>query len=342
MAAGVQTTANTTGLWSDLTLLAPIVWVEGARIAVEELQPVMDLYDVDPLNEFNRDYSSIAESGFGNVVTEGADYQAGFNNQGDNLSLTVVKRGAMFTITEDLVDGNKYREIRIGMQDLGGRLFRSRARDATHVGFTFAFSSSYVDADGRTVTSTAIAKGSEATFADTHTMGDASTFDNNLADTPIAEASLRNLEDLTVDFADENGNLVSWGLGGKVLVTGMDVGMQHAGLRLTNQAWQYQNSNRDINPFADQRAHGGAFTHLPLFFLSTTAAGGRDTTKEKYYFILDRAKAKNSMIFGNHTNPTPMGPYRDIYNAGHLWQSKTRYDIGILYAHHGAGCPATS
>lgn len=342
MAAGLQTTSNNASIWSDLTRLAPMVWVEGARVAVEELQPVMDLYDVDTLNEFNREYSSIAESGFGAVITDGADYQAGTNNQGDNLLLTVVKRGSMFSITEDLVDGNKYREIRLGLEDLGGRLFRSRARDATHVGFTFAFSSSYTDADGRTVTSTAIAKGSEPIFDDTHTMADGSTFDNELADTPISESALRNLEDLTVDFVDENGQLVSWGLGGKVLVTGLDVGMQHAGLRLTVQPWQYQNSNRDINPFSDQRAHGGAYSHLPLFYLSTTAVGARDTTKDKYYFVLDRTRAKRCMIFANHTNPTPMGPFRDIYNAGHLWQSKTRYDLGVLYAHHGAGCPATT
>src|SRR3990167_7095112 len=158
MAAGAITTANTTNVWADLTKLSPMVWVEGARVAVEEIQPIMDLYDVDPLDEFNKDYGSIADSGFGHVIDEGADYQADFNNQGDTLSLSVIKRGAMFTITEDLVDGNKYREIRIGMQDLGGRLFSSRARDDTHVGFTFAFSSSYTDADGRTVTSTAIAK----------------------------------------------------------------------------------------------------------------------------------------------------------------------------------------
>lgn len=342
MPAGVQTTANTAAVWTDLVKLAPMVWVEGARVAVEEIQPIMDLYDVDPLDEFNRDYGSIADSGFGNVIDEGADYQATFNNQGDTLSLTVVKRGSMFTITEDLVDGNKYREIRIGMTSLGGRLFRSRARDATHVGFTFAFSASYTDADGRTVTSTAIAKGTEPIFDDTHTMADGSNSDNELADTAIGEVGMRNLEDLTVDFLDENGNLVSWGLGGKVLATSMDVGMQHAGLRLSSQPWQYQNTNRDINPFSDARAHGGSYTHLPLLYLATNASGGRDSTKDKYYFALDREISGNCMIFGNHTNPTPMGPFRDIYNAGHLWQSKTRYDLGVAYAHHGAGCPATT
>ena len=341
MSAGSQTFSNTTDIWNDLVKLSPMVWVEGARAAVEMIQPVMDLYDVDPLDEFNRDYGNIAMSGFGHVIDEGADYIARFNNQGDTLSLTAIKRGDMFTITEDLVDGNKYREIRLGMEDLGGSLYRTRARDATHNGFTFAFSTSYTDMDGRTNTNS-LAKGSEAVFADTHTMGDGSTFDNNQADTVIGETGLRNLEDLTVSFLDENGIPVTWGLGGKVLVTSIDTGMQHAALRLTTQPWNYQNTNRDINPFSDARAYGGAYTHLPLHYLATTATGAVDSTKYKYYYIVDRSLSKRCMIFGDHTNPSPMGPFRDIYNAGQLWQSKTRYDIGTLYAQHAAGCPAST
>lgn len=341
MPAGAITSANTAAVWNDLVKLSPMVWVEGARQALEDVQPIMDLYDSDPMDEFNRDYGSISVSGFGHSLAEGADYIARLNNQGGTLSLTAVKRGDMFTITEDLVDGNKYREIRLGMEDLGGSLFRTRARDATHVGFTFSFSSSFTDMDGNTI-SNGIVKGSEAIFADTHALADGSNLDNNLADTAIGEVGLRNLEDLTVDFADQNGLPVSWGLGGKVLATSLDVGMMHAALRLTTQDWQYQNSNRDINPFSDARARGGAYTHLPLFFHSTTATGARDSTKDKYYYVVDRKWASRCMIFGDHTNPTPMGPFRDIYNAGQLWQSKTRYDIGVLYPHHAAGCPATT
>ncbi len=341
MAAGLPTFANTTQIWNDLVKLSPMVWVEGARVAVEEIQPVMDLYDVDPLDEFNRDYGSIASSGFGHVIDEGADYITRFNNQGKTLSLSVIKRGDMFTITEDLVDGNKYREIRIGMEDLGGSLYRTRARDATQVGFTFSGSSSYTDMDGRTVNN-GVAKGSEAIFSSSHATADGSTFSNLQSDSTIGETNLRNLEDLTISFLDENGIPVTWGLGGKVLITSVDTGMQHAGLRLSTQEWNYNSGQRDINPFSDARAFGGAYTHLQLWYHSTTATGARDSTKDKYYYIVDRKISKRCMIFGDHTNPSPMGPFRDIYNAGQLWQSKTRYDIGNLYAHHAAQCPATT
>ena len=341
MAAGAQTTSNSTAVWTDLTKLSPMVWVDGARVAVEEIQPVMDLYDVDQLDQFNRDYGTIADSGFGHVIDEGADYITRTNNQGDTLSLTCLKRGDAASITEDLIDGNKYREIQSRLYNLGGSLFRQRCRDATHVAFTFGTSTSYTDADGNTITN-AVAKGSEAVFADTHTMADASTFDNLLADAAIGETTLRNLEDLTTDFKDENGHTVTWGLGGKVLLHSTDAGMGIAGLRLTTQEWNYNSASRDINPFSNAQMHGGAYTRVVLQFLASDAEGKRNSSKDKYYFILDRRYAKNLLVFGSYMQPFPMGPFRDIYNGGQLWQSKSYYDLGCVAAHFGAGCPATT
>lgn len=336
MSAGAITSANTTVVLSDLTKLSPMIWMQGAQVAIQqELQPVLDIYGSDTLDQFNRDYSYFAKSGFGSKVDEGADYPSFTNNQGDSLSLTVVKRGAAFTITEDLIDGNKYREIRLGMNDLGERLFRTMARDATHGAFTFGFSSSYTDADGKTVTN-AVAKGSEAVFADTHTMADGSTFDNNLADVAIGEANLRSLQDLTTGFIDENGQKVVWGHGQKILVTSDDAGMQHAATRLTMQDWNFSSTNRDMNVFK------GVFRHVTLHYVNTLASGAIDTTKDKYYYILDQALCNDSMVFGIHTRPVPAGPFEDMFNGGMMWRSKTRYDLGTIYAHLGSACPATS
>lgn len=336
MPAGTITGANTAAVWNDLVKLSPMVWLEGARVAVRDVQPVMDLYDNDQLDEFNRDYGSIASSGFGKVITENSDYQVRNNNQGDTLSATVVKRGDAFTITEDLIDGKKYREIKLGMEDLGGSLFRTRARDATHVGYTFGGSSSYTDAEGNTI-SNGVAKGSEPVFDDTHTMATGATYDNELADTALGESSLRSLQDLTTEFVDENGYRVPWGKSAeKVLITSDDVANSHTAQRLTTQEWNLASGNRDENMFR------GQYRHLPLFYLNTTASGGIDSTKDKYYFIVDVALSRRLSIFSDHTKPTPRGPFEDMFNGGMLWRSKTRYDIGNQAAHVGAGCFATS
>jgi len=332
MPAGSQTGFNSAAVWNDLVKLSPMVWMQGAQSALSAVQPVMDLYETDQLDQFNRDYSYIADSGFGKVIAEGADYSTRVINQGDTLSLTAVKRGDAATITEDLVDGNKYREIGKKLTNLGAALFRKRALDATQVGFTFSFSTSYTDAEGNTVT-IGPSKNGEALYADVHTMGDGSTFDNlQNTPSPLGESTLRTMQALTVDFLDENGLPVTlWGTSGDlVLWTGSDTSMDHAAYRLCTQDWNYQSQNRDISTFK------GVFRHVKLAYLPTMATGARDATKTKYYGILDMALMKDGALFANHTSPTPDGPFTDIYNGGMLWRSKTRYDIGFIYAHVGA------
>jgi len=312
------------------------VWLEGARVALQEVRPVLDLYDNDSLDQFNRDYGAIASSGFGKHLVEGQDYQVRVNNQEDTLSLTAVKRGDAFTITEDLVDGNKYREIKLGMEDLGGALFRTRARDATHVGFTFGLSSSYTDSEGYSITN-AIAKGSEPIFDDTHTMATGATADNELADTALGETAVRNLQDLTTGFIDENGLRLPWGSRGtKYLVHTNDVPNTHQAMKLTEQEFNLASASRDLNLFK------GQYQRVPLFYLNTTATGAVDSTKDKYYFILDSNYMQQKAILGIHTQPTPRGPFEDTWNGGMVWRSKTRYDIGFQAYYVGAGCPATT
>jgi len=300
------------------------------------VRPILDVFETDQLDEFNKDYGAIASSGFGKHLVEGQDYQVRTNNQEDTLSLTVVKRGDAFTETEDLIDGKKYKEMQLGMEDLGGSLFRTRARDATHVLCTFGFSSSFTDAEGYTITN-AVAKGSEPIFDDTHTMATGATADNELADTALGETALRNLQDLTTGFIDENGIRIPWGkMGVKYLVHTDDVPNTHQAIKLTDQEWNLASGSRDMNIFR------GQYQRLPLHYLNTTATGAVDTAKDKYYFILDGFYMKRKAMLGLHTPPTPRGPFEDDWNGGMLWRSKTRYDIGVQAYYVGAGCPATT
>ncbi len=334
MPAGSPTNMNTAAIWNDLVKLSPMVWLEGAKVELPLLRAVMDLYDNDQLDQFNRDYSSIADSGFGKRLAEGADYITRTNNQADTLSLSALKRGDARTITEDLVDGNKYREIRNELIGLGGSLFRTMARDGTHVGYTFGFSSSFTDSEGGTI-SNGIAKGAEPIYDDTHTMANGATYDNELADTALGETALRSLQDLTTSFLDENGFRVSWGRS-KVLITTDDVPNVHQAIKLTEQDFNLASAQRDINIFR------GQYTHVRLFYLNTTATGVIDSTKDKYYFINDTSLNKKLAIYGIHTRPTPRGPFEDSFNGGMLWRSKARYDIGVQAAQLGAASPATT
>ena len=54
-----------------------------------------------------------------------------------------------------------------------------------------------------------------------------------------------------------------------------------------------------------------------LFYLNTTAIGAVDTTKDKYYFIIDRKLMGRLAIFANHTKPTPDGPFDQAITFKH-------------------------
>lgn len=327
------TVTNTTIQWNDLVKLSPMVWAQGAQVAMEEVRQVMDLFDEEQLDQFYRDYSYIARSGFSNKIDEAADYPLLNNNQGDTMSMQVRKRGKAFTITEDLMDGNKYRDIRLGLEDLGGTLFRGMALDETHQLLTFAFSTSYTDRDGKSV-NLGVAKGSsEAIFAATHTMTAGNAWANTIA-TALNEPDLRTAEDQTVSFTDQNGIPVSWlTVSSGILVTTTDRTNVHASMRLVSplQEWQQDTGNRNINVFK------GMYRHVPFHYGATTASGVRDSTKTKYWAIYDERYLKDAALYANFMRPTPRGPFEDHHNGGMLWRSKAWYDIGILYAHIGVG-----
>lgn len=327
----MPTIANTAVTWSDLVKLSPMLWFKGASVEMANIQTGMDVFQLERMDQFNRDFSVVARSGFSTKIPEGGDYPEYLTNQGDTLSLTVVKRGKAFTITEDLIDGNKYRDIRLGMEELGTTIIRGIGLDQGHFLLTFPFSSSYTDRDGRTV-SNGVAKGSEALFADTHTMASGDTFDNLLGAVPLNEPYLRAGEDLTVDFYDENGYPVA--VTTDLLCTTRDHTNKHMAMRLFSPLQQYQQdaAERNINVYKTQ------YTHVELFYGATLASGKTDTTnKGKYWAAYSSSLMKDAAIYGLHTAPTPAGPFEDPYNGGMLWRSKARYDIGIGYAQVGFG-----
>lgn len=332
----MPTAANTTVTWNDLVKLSPMMWFKGASAEMDEIQSGMDLFALEEMNEFNKDFSVIARSGFSRKVPEGGDYPEYLQNQGDTLSMSVLKRGNAFTITEDLVDGNKYRDIRLGMEDLGASIFRGIGLDQAHFLLSFSFSSSFTDRDGKTVNN-GIAKGAEALFANTHTMADGSTFDNLVGAVPLNEPNLRTGEDLAVDFLDENGFAVSFK--GDILVTTRDRTNNHMATRLFSamQEFQQDAAERNINVYKNQ------YRHVSLFYAATLASGRPDTTnKGKYWAGYSSRLLQDGAIYALHTAPKPAGPFEDPHNGGMLWRSKARYDIGIGYAQLGFGSNSTT
>lgn len=327
----MPTAANTSVTWSDLVKLSPMMWFQGASVEMEDIQPGMDIWQLESMDQYNRDFSVVARSGFSSKIPEGGDYPEYLTNQGDTLSMSVLKRGSSFTITEDLLDGNKYREIKLGMEDLGATIIRGIGLDQHHFLLSFAFSSTFTDRDGKTV-SNGIAKGAEALFANTHTMANGGTFDNLLGALPMNEPNVRAGEDLTVDYIDENGFPVS--VRTDILAHGRDYTNRHMAERLfsTQQQFQQDSVERNINVYK------GAYRPVQLFYAATLASGLTDTSnKGKFWAGYSSKLMKDAAIYALHTSPTPAGPFEDPYNGGMLWRSKARYDLGIGFAQVGFG-----
>ena len=327
---------NSTSQWVALTQLSPIVWRKAAVMKMAQINPVVDLWDEDVVDQFNRDYSVVAASGFSSVISEGENYPTLLNSKGDTMTLSVRKYGKSFSMTEDLVDGNKYREIEIGMGDLANVIVRGLGLDLTHFLLTFAFSTSYTDRQGNTVTNGIARASTEAVFANTHTMDDGSTYDNLNGTLPLNEANLRTGLNLTPSFLDENGQKASWGMGQKVLCTTDDQPNVQNATRLTTQEFALNDANRDINTYR------GLFRHVVLHYGQTSAAGAIDTTVGKYWSVLDMDSMKQNAILATHTRPTLAEPGKDIHNRSVVWTSKARYDLGILASGVGFASNATT
>jgi len=330
----MPTIANTTVTWNDLVQLSPLLWFQGASVEMEDIQPGMDIWQLEAMDQYNRDFSVVARSGFSNKIGEGADYPDYLTNQGDTLSMSVLKRGKSFTITEDLLDGNKYREIRLGMEELGATIIRGIGLDQHHFLLTFPFSSTYNDRDGAPVLN-GVAKGSEAVFADTHTMENGSTWDNLLGAVPLNEPNVRAGEDLTVNITDENGFPVS--VRTDILAHARDFTNRHMAERLFSPMQQFQQdaAERNINVYK------GAYRPIQLFYGATLASGASDTVnKGKYWAAYSSKLMRDAALYALHTSPVPAGPFEDPYNGGMLWRSKARYDLGIGFAQIGFASPS--
>lgn len=327
----MPTIANTTVTWNDLVKLSPMLWFQGASVEMEDIQPGMDIWQLESMNEFNKDFSVVARSGFSSKIPEGGDYPDYLTNQGDTLSMSVLKRGKSFTITEDLLDGNKYRDIRLGMEELGATSIRGIGLDQHHFLLAFPFSSTFNDRDGQAVTN-GVAKGAEALFAATHTMENGGTWGNLVGALPLNEPNLRAGEDLTVDYTDENGYPCS--VRTDILTITRDHTNRHMSERLFSAQQQFQQdaAERNINVYK------GAYRTVPLFYAATLASGLTDTTnKGKFWAAYSSKLMKDGAIYALHTSPTPAGPFEDPYNGGMLWRSKSRYDMGIGFAQVGFG-----
>lgn len=307
----------TTGQLNDLVKNALVVWQKGAEMSQAKVEGVRSLFDEIYATQKTMEFSNFSESGFSSKTGEGEDYMLTSDTQGDTLNLTQIKRTARKKLTEDLLEFNKYPEVKSDLTSIGGKLWRGYALDLTHR-FTFAFDTSYTDRDGETVST--LGGDGAALCADTHTMNDGSTYDNKIS-ARLSEAALEAAEDLGNAFVDHNGQLVAPTF--DTLITSSHPETAHMARRLVGQPMQ---TDTDFNNIS---VYQGKYRHVELPYLDTAANGSKNTAKSRFWFIMDSSMKRNLKV-AVRAWPNPEMPTRDPDNNNIQFKAKMWYDIGHL------------
>jgi len=318
------------GQLTNTVKIGLVNWHEGAQMSIPKTLEVRSLFWEKHADELNEEHAGFSESGFSSVTTDDQDYALVSDTEGDSITMTQVKRTVRRKITEDLIEFNKYPRIASLLKRTSSKLWRGFALDLSHR-YTFAFDTSYTDRDGRTVTVTG--GDGAALCADTHTMNNGDTYDNKLT-SRLSEYSLEDAIDLGNGMVDHNGQQVMPEF--TTLITGRHAATMHTAKRLMGQSNQLDTDMLNMSVFK------GEYRHVVLPYLDTSAAGARNTSKSRYWFLQDDnlAKGDGLLICSVRTMPTDPEVTTDPDNNTVQFKGKMRYDIGHLDAHFIVGSAA--
>jgi len=239
------------------------------------------LYILDPIG-FNKGdtvtYNEYDGETFASLKAEGVEASKARSGLGYEKSGTVKRFAKEIDITWEMRNLNKVPQVVAKLRSLMDFIPQREELDLTHR-VTFGTSTSYTDMDGQTVTTTM--GDSLALFSAVHTLaGSSTTYSNRLTGDPLfSQGGLEAAVDLSV--TDVMSNLGERRvLNFNLLYTTDDAATVAEVKRvLRSQSDNTQDNSGVVNPYM------GAFEHVVLPYLATTATGARDATKRKWWGI---------------------------------------------------------
>lgn len=263
--------------YTDFVRNITILWRKGF-----ERVPLVakSLYDVRENQLQTTSHSSLDGFTFARIKDEGDNYFQEIPTQNYLKSATKYRIGLKATITFEMRLYNKYREMGQRLTRLGEAAAYRLELDLTHR-LTFWTATSYVSLEGNTFTTTVgdgLALGSTA-----HTvLGSSTTFRNIIANNPLlSKGGLEAAEALFAQqMIDSSGVKVT--PHPDTLVVGNDPAT-------INTARELMQSSADIttNNSGVVNVYKGKYKIVVLDHLATTAAGARNSAKEKYWFLVE-------------------------------------------------------
>jgi hypothetical protein len=265
------------GNFADFNNNLEIVWRKSYESFPKRAGQLYDMEDVsvDTGDESGLDGFSVAKK-----KREGGDFSFLSVTQNYRKSWTVYEIGGETKITWLMRKAAKYRNIQDKISKLAESAAKRMEWDLTHR-FTFATATSYTDLDGDTVTTT-VGDGL-ALLSTAHTVpGSATTYRNRVANNPIlSKGGLEAAEKLfATQMIDTNGELIFQEPTHLVIPNDPNT---------INTAIEYLRSYADPTAAHEgvKNVYEGKYQLLVLPYLATTAAGVYDSTKAKYWFLVN-------------------------------------------------------
>lgn len=325
MATGTQASEISLLSYSEFADTTNRRFVEGPAL-VPDLEEAMSLYMIENVPHGQGDrkvYTEYSGETYARFKAEGADATKTQVVQGYAKTVTARRFGAEIDITAEARMFGKNQEILRKLTDLSTFIPQRLALDLTHR-FTFATSTSYVDMDGETVTTT-VGDALALTSASHTLAGSSTTYSNVITGNPVFSGS-------ALDTARDQANTQIYNDFAERRVMSFNT------VVTTDKASSVRAVRELLNSTADPSgAHSGVFNvdkgmfrHVVLPRMATTAAGARDSTKDLYWFYIADGEWESHLCIWEGANlkmPAPGNNGEDLHNDN--WTFGVRGSWGI-------------
>lgn len=336
--------------WERAVKIGDVSFVRGAEMQLPKIQAARALFDERNVSTEKEEVAELpSASGLASMLGgENQDAPLVSITDGDSLTMTQKTRAARIEISDKFLRYNKYPVLAQILQNVGSRLVRGYGQDMQHK-FTFAGDDSYTyRANGGTIS--VVGADGVSLLDDSHPTNNGSTWDNLLGSGSsyrLSEATYQDCKELGNTFLDHNDQLVIPEF--DTIVTGNHVNTCHTAIRLTKQTSQVSIATlgdadggasdtvlNGLNPIA------GTVRHLQLPLMATTASGGANSAKTRFWFLVDTGMAKAGNLRANiGLAPKLYAPVMSQNGFTMVYKAQTDYDLAHINAGFIAGALAT-
>jgi len=290
------------------------------------------IYSDEASNTGNtRRFDEVDIQTFGRLKEEGADAKKASIGVGYYKIMTAKRIAMEIDITWEMRKYNKKPEVINQLTSLNQFGPQRLELDLSHV-FTFCNASSYVDLDGKTITTTT-GDGNPVVYA-THALAFSSdTYRNRVSGDPVfSQGGLEAAESLGVsDVLSNFGERRT--LNFNKIVTTDDPNTCRTVRQVLESTADVDSSNSGV-----KNTYAGSYIHVKLPWLATDNVGSRDATKRRWWFIGafgQGASASWQAYLGvweqaNLKTPAPGNNGEDVHNDNWTYGCRISYSNIVL------------